>query len=45
MNLFDVYPLYEVTPKKAKDEIDLDENQNKTLSKKTHNIKFLRLKS
>ena len=29
MNLFDVYPLYEVTPKKAKDVFVFDENQNK----------------
>lgn len=31
MNLFDVYPLYEVTPKKAKDVFVFDENQNKYL--------------
>lgn len=31
MNLFDVYPLYEVTPDKAKDVFVFDENQNKYL--------------
>ena len=31
MNLFDVYPLYEVTPNKAKDVFVFDENQNKYL--------------
>ena len=31
MNLFDVYPLYEVTPSKAKDVFVFDENQNKYL--------------
>ena len=31
MNLFNVYPLYEVTPSKAKDIFVFDENQNKYL--------------
>ena len=41
MNLFDVYPLYEVTPNKAKDVFVFDENQNKYLDSMEDMLSFL----